>query len=381
MTRVAVVGAGYSGFNSSTPDLSWKELMYEAAVRAYEDAGVDPRKDVDAFVTCAEDFWEGFAIFDEFVPDQLGAVLKPTFTVDADFIYGIANAVMIIKSGLADIAVVEAHSKASDILTFGEVIKFAFDPIWLRPIGKAHPYYFAALEKSAYMAARGYGEEVFAKVVEKNRANGRLNSDAPYAGKVTADDVLRSEAVFYPIRKLEIAPRSDGAVVFVLAREEIARELTDTPIWVSGVGWWSETSNYDTMSFTAAYARKSAEMAYKMAGITNPARQVDIAEVDDRFAFKEVQHIEALKLARSSEIPELVEGGYFERSGELPVNVSGGNLSVGNLLEATGGQKALEVVLQLRGEAGRRQVDAEVGVAQAWRYIPTASGAVAVFSR
>jgi acetyl-CoA C-acetyltransferase len=355
--------------------------MYEAAVRAYEDAGVDPRKDVDAFVTCAEDFWEGFAIFDEFVPDQLGAVLKPTFTVDADFLYGIANAVMIIKSGLADIAVVEAHSKASDILTFGEVIKFAFDPIWLRPIGKAHPYYFAALEKSAYMTARGYSDDVFAKVVEKNKANGRLNSDAPYAGKVTADDVLRSEAVFYPIRKLEIAQRADGAIVFVLAREEIARELTDTPIWVSGVGWWSETSNYDTMSFTAAYARKSAEMAYKMAGITNPARQIDVAEVDDRFAFKEVQHIEALKLAKSNEIPELVEGGYFGRGGDLPVNVSGGSLSVGNLLEATGGQKALEVVLQLRGEAGRRQVDAEVGVAQAWRYIPTASGAVAVFSR
>ena len=381
MSRVAVVGVGFSGFNSSTPDLSWKELMYEAAVRAYEDAGINPRRDVDIFITCAEDFWEGFAIFDEFVPDQLGAVLKPTFTVDADFLYGIANAFMLIKSNLADIVVVEAHSKASDILTFGEVIKLAFDPIWLRPIGKAHPYYFAALEKSAYMVKRGYNDEVFAKVVEKNKTNGRLNDNAPYAGKVTVEDVLKSEAVFYPIRKLEIAQRADAAIVFVLARDEVAKQLTDKPVWVSGIGWWSETGNYDTMSFSAIYARKSAEMAYKMARITNPAKHIDIAEVDDRFAFKEIQHIEALKLAKSREIPELVNNGYFERDGEMPVNISGGSLSVGNLLEATGGQKALEIVLQLRGEAGKRQIYAEVGVAQAWRYIPTASGAVVVFTR
>ncbi|MCD6492780.1 MAG: acetyl-CoA acetyltransferase, partial [Archaeoglobaceae archaeon] len=72
--RVAVVGVGYSGFNANTPDLHWKEIMYEAAVRAYEDAGINPRRDVDSFITCAEDIWEGFAIFDEFVPDQLGAV-------------------------------------------------------------------------------------------------------------------------------------------------------------------------------------------------------------------------------------------------------------------------------------------------------------------
>ncbi len=381
MTRVAVVGVGYSGFNTNTPDLSWKELMYEAAVRAYEDARINPRRDVDSFVTCAEDFWEGFAIFDEFVPDQLGAVLKPTLTVTADFLYGIATAFMHIKSGLAEIAVVEAHSKASDILTFGNVMKFAFDPVWLRPVGKGHPYYFAALEKSYYSSLRGYCDDVYAEVVEKNKKNGRLNPSAPYSGNVTAEDVLNSEASFYPLRKLEIAERADGAVVFVLASDEVARQLTDTPVWVDGVGWWSETSNYDTMSFTADYARKAAEMAYEMAGIEHPARQVDIAEVDDRFAFKEVQHIEALKLARPGEVDRLISEGYFSRDGALPVNVSGGNLSVGNLLEATGGQKALEIVLQLRGEAGKRQVDAEVGVAQAWRYIPAASGAVAVFSR
>jgi len=378
--RIAVVGVGYYGFNANTPDLSWKEIMYEAASRAYADAGINPRRDVDSFVTCAEDIYEGFAIFDEFVPDQLGAVLKPTCTICGDFLYGIATAYMQIKSGLADVAVVEAHSKASDIQTFGHVFRFAMDPIWLRCIGKAHPYYFAALEMDLYMRQRCLTEEQIARVVVKNKNNAMLNPSAPYGANVKLEDVLNSPKVFDPMRKIEIAQPADGCVVFVLASESVARELTDTPIWVKGVGWWSETNSYDTMSFSAMYAYKAAKMAYKMAGITNPAKEVNFAEIDDRFAFKEIQHIEALQLANKFEVGTLLEEGYFDRDGALPINVSGGSLGIGNLLECTGGQKALEVVLHLRGEAGRRQLkDVEVGVAQAWRYIPTASGAVVVF--
>ena len=375
----AIVGVGYSGFNANTPDLSWKEIMYEAAVRAYEDAGIDPRKDVDSFITCAEDFYEGFAIFDEFVPDQLGAVLKPTCTVCADFLYGLATAYMQIESGLAEIAVVEAHSKASDIKTFGEVIRHAMDPIWLKGVTNAHPYYLAALEMSYYMNKYCITQEAIAEVVVKNKRNALLNDSAPYGAKLTVEYALKSPFVFYPMRKIEIAERADGAIVFVVASDEMARKITDSLVWIKGVGWWSETSNYDTMSFEARYAYKSAKMAYRMAGIENPSKEIDIAEVDDRFAFKEIQHIVALQLAGKYDVCDLMSEGYFARNGSLPVNVSGGNLGVGNLLEATGGQKALEIVIQLRGEAGRRQLDCEIGVAQSWRYIPTASGAVVVF--
>ena len=376
---VAVVGVGFSGFSSATPELSWKEIMYEAAVKAYEDAGINPRRDVDSFVTCAEDFYEGFAIFDEFVPDQLGAVVKPTCTICADFLYGLATAYMQIKAGLADIVVVEAHSKASDIKTFGNVIRHAMDPIWLKSIGTAHPYYLAGLEMRLYMHRKRIGEEDIARVVVKNRSNAILNPNAPYAAKLTVEDVLNSPKLFDPLKKAEIAQRADGCVVFVLASGEVARKLTDTPVWLKGIGWWSETSGYDTASFSALYAYKAAKMAYKMAGITDPVREIDFAELDDRFAFKELQHIEALQLVRGFDLPTLISEGYFERDGEKPVNVSGGSLGCGNLLECTGGQKALEVVLQLRKEAGKRQISCEVGVAQAWRYLPTSSGAVAVF--
>src|SRR6267378_4946807 len=88
--RVGIVGIGMTAFRPSTPESSWKELMFEAAARAYADADVDPRTDVDSFLTCAEDYYEGFGIFDEFVPDQLGAVLRRMCTVTGDGLQGLA---------------------------------------------------------------------------------------------------------------------------------------------------------------------------------------------------------------------------------------------------------------------------------------------------
>src|SRR5436853_11767 len=108
--RVAIVGVGSAGFARETPDLSYKELMFSAARVAYDDAGVNPRTDVDSFVACSEDFLEGTSIFDEYVPDQLGAVRRPVQTVAGDGLFGIATAVMLVETGIARVVAVEAHS-------------------------------------------------------------------------------------------------------------------------------------------------------------------------------------------------------------------------------------------------------------------------------
>src|SRR3989442_11756609 len=97
--RVGIIGIGMTAFRPSTPEYNWKELMFEAASRAYADAAINPREDVDSFITCAEDYYEGFGIFDEFVPDQLGAALRPTCTVSGDGLQGLANAYMQIRTG------------------------------------------------------------------------------------------------------------------------------------------------------------------------------------------------------------------------------------------------------------------------------------------
>jgi acetyl-CoA C-acetyltransferase len=377
----AIVGIGCTGFKSITPDLSYKEIMFEAATRAYEDAGVSPRRDIDCFITCAEDYWEGFSIFDEFVPDQIGAVLKQLFTVTADGLYGIATAYMLIRTGQFDTVAVEAHSKASDILTFEDIVAFAIDPIYNRPLG-GHPYYIAGLEMTRFLHETGNTREECAQVAVKNKKNALSNPYAEHGAKVTVDDVLCSEPLFYPLNRLDVSPLSDGCVVMVLASERVADKLTDTPIWIRGVGWNSDTPRLETRDWgRPVYTELAADMAYKMAGIRTPLDEIDFAEIDDMFSYKELQNLEALRFCGPGEAGRLTEEGITHRDGGLPINTSGGLLGAGYSLEASGLQKLLEVVLQLRGDAGRRQIpDAETGLAHVWRGIPTTSGAVTILS-
>ncbi len=412
MTRkVCVIGVGNTDFNSMTTDVSWKEFMYEACKKAYVDAGIDPRKDVDSFITCAEDYWEGFSIFDEFVPDQIGAVLRPCCTVCGDGIQGLANAYMQIMTGLVDTVAVEAHSKVSDLLSYGDIVLHAMDPIFEKPLagqvererfsgpsytenspkplvgktdekGRVHPYYIAGLEMQHYLRSTNTTEEDCASVVVKNKGNAFDNPIADYECQLTEDDVMQSEYLFKPVKELDISPLVDGAICFVLAEESVAKNLGVEPIYLNGFGYSSETPWFSSRGMDAGYATLASKMAYKMAGIKDPKNAFDILEVDDRFSYKELQHIEALGLAKPGEAVKMLKGGELERDGKLPTNVSGGSLGIGNCLEATGLQRSLEIVTQLRGFAGKRQVEnPEVGLAQSWRGIPSGTGAAAIFSR
>jgi len=392
--------------------MQWKDFMYEACNKAYVDAGIDPRKDVGSFITCAEDYWEGFSIFDEFVPDQIGALLRPCCTVCGDGLYGLGTAYMQIMTEVFDVVAVEAHSKVSDLLTYGDIVLHAFDPVYEKPVSgpverpwyggspeyseqdpkpligatdekqRVHPYFLAGLEMQHYLKTTGTTEEQCASVVVKNKKNAYANPYADYELNIDVEDVMKSEYLFKPVKKYDIAPNVDGAICFVLADDKTAKDLGIEPIYLEGFGWCSETPWLSTRGFDALYAKKAARMAYKMAGITSPKKELDVIEVDDRFSYKELQHIEALGLAKPGEAGFMAENGDLEIKGELPTNPSGGSLGVGNSLEATGLQKALEIVTQLRGHAGKRQVpEVEKGLAQAWRGIPSGSGAVAVFGR
>lgn len=368
-----------TAFQPSTPAYNWKELMFEAASRAYADAGLNPRTDVDSFITCAEDYYEGFGIFDEFVPDQLGAALRPTCTVSGDGLQGLASAFMQIQTGIVNVVAVEAHSKVSDIVSLEGIVEQGLDPIWNRPLG-AHPYMFAGLEADAYLRRTHTPGKALAAVVAKNRRNGLLNPLAAYGASVDEAQAAKSAERFAPLRMLDISEPADGAVVLVVASEAAARKLHANPVWIRGIGWASDSPTFETRQFGDAwYAEQAARMAYRLAKVRRPAAEFDVAEVDDRFSYKELQHLEALGLAKPGEAGRRVLKGDFALDGKAPVNPSGGSLGCGNVFEATGLHRASEVALQLRGEAGRHQVDgARVGVAQSWRFVPSASGAVAV---
>jgi len=377
--RVAVVGVGHAGFAPITAGLSYKELMFEAAQRAYADAQVDPRADVDSFVCCSEDYLEGTSIFDEYVPDQLGAVQRPVQTVAADGLFGVATALLLIRSGVARVVAVEAHSKVSDVLTLDAIERFAMDPVFNRPLG-VPALAVAGLDMNAFLERTGLTEEHCAMVAAKNRTNALDNPKAAYPADVTAEDVEDSGPVYWPLRELEVAGRADGCVVVVLAAEERAGDLTEAPVWTLGAGWSSGSPTLESRTWGEAdFVARAAERAYAMAGVEDPGQEIDLAEVDDVFAFKELQHLEALGFGTAGKLAEMLAGGALEADGDLPVNVSGGSLGQGNLFEANGLARLMECVEQLRGEAGERQVDeAYVALAQSWRGVPTTSAAVIV---
>jgi acetyl-CoA C-acetyltransferase len=379
--RVAIVGVGCTGFRSITPEQSYKEMVYEAAMRAYTDAGVDPRRDVESFVTVAEDFHEGTSIFDEYTPDQIGGALKPVHTITGDGLHGIATAYMLIRTGQFDIVAVEGHSKASNIKTLPEVTAYAQDPVLNRPL-KLNSHFIAGLEMNRYLFETGTSQEQCAAVVVKNRYNALNNPFAPYGADLSIEDVLSGSMLSWPLRMREIAEHADGAILMVLASEDKATYLTDKPIWILGAGWNNDSAALENRDWAhAIYAEEAARMAYRQAGINNPLEAIDIAEVDDTYAFKELQALEALGFCRAGEAGILTMEGFTSPDSGLPVNVSGGSLGMGNLLEANGLARAYEIVLQLRGEAGVRQVeDVNIGLAQSWRGVPSSSGAVLILA-
>jgi acetyl-CoA C-acetyltransferase len=346
---VGVAGVGWSGFAPTTQGMSYKELMFEAARGAYADAGLDPRAEIDSFVCCSEDIEEGTSIFDEYVPDQLGAVQRPVQTVASDGLFGVATAVMLIRSGVASTVAVESHAKASDVVSLGRVDRFAMDPVLNRPLGVSATA-LAGLEMRRWLHVSGRSEAECAEVAARNREHAASNPRASFAA------VRDPTPLFDPLTREQAAETADGCVVLVLTAEE--RAPADA-VFIDGVGWSQDAPSVESREWDrAAAAERAARAAYDRAGI-DPS-DVELAEVDDTYAYKQLQHLEALGLA-----------------GLAPhrVNRSGGALGEGHLREANGLARALGCIERLR--AG----DAGVGVAQSWRGVPSTSAAVAVMRR
>jgi len=378
MARVAVIGVGESTLRPESRDKFFKELMYEAAYRAYLDAGVDPREDVDAFITASEDLWEGLAIFDEYVPDQLGGVLKPVFTVGGDGLNGVIHGYMLIKTGRFDVVAVEAHSKASEVENIETVIRFALDPRYLRNIvGDVN--ILPALEMQTAMESYGFGLDVVNQVVMKNHLYGSMNGGV-YAENLDELNIEGSEVIAPPLRKVDKARYVDGGYVVVLASEKYVHENgIDNPVWILGVGWATQGGSFErSLEYPGEALAAAGEMAYGEAGITDPSTEIDVAEVDDRFSYREPVSLKALDLSKG-DIYEEYQRGVYDMDGSLPVNISGGFLSNGYPLEAGGLFKLAYLVRQLRGEAGPTQIgDVSTALVSTRREIPSNSYSVLV---
>ncbi len=369
--RVAVIGAGLSLFMRRALETG-KELSYYAASEALEAAGVH-LQDIGAVVMAtAPDAFDGVHMKGEWLLDGAGGVRKPylrAYVGGGSGVFSIISGWMMVASGLFDLVLVVAEEKMSSCQPHPQgAFLTIFDQIIERPLGPNLLWIFS-LEQHRYMATYGIGNEDIARVSVKNKRNALAHPAAQVAAELTVKDVLASEIVAWPVHRLMVSPVSDGAAAIVLASEQVAQRLCDKPVWVQGVGWCLDTSYWGNRDLAyPRYVEQAAKMAYEMAGLTEPRKQIHIAEPYDPFAYKELHHLEGLQLADKGKAPEDLAGGRFERTGELPSCPSGGLMGVGNPIAAAGLMKVCELFWQLRGEAGARQVPGtpERGVAQAW---------------
>ena len=371
--RVAIIGIGIEGFRSQIRELSYKEMVYNAAVKAYNDADdLDPRTEVDTFISCEEDLNMGVSITDEYAPDQLGAAQRTVHTITDDGITGIAAGYMQIKTGLFDVAVIEAQSRNSDILTHNNIQNFALDPLETRNFNVNY-HFTAGLEKRAYMNDTKITEEMIAEVTVRNHKNALKNPHAAFGSNIDKDHVLSTEIICDPIREIEIAKPVDGAIVIVIAAEKIVKEKNVNPIWINGITYATNSPNFGTRNWNEAeYAKICSRKLYELNNITNPLNEIDIYEIDNTYSYKEFQHLEGLGIYEKGESGKKLLNDEYAN-----INPSGGVLGMGNAHEANGLQRVSEIVEQLRGEAGRRQINGvEKGLAFSWRGLPTTSGAM-----
>ena len=370
--RVAVVGAGMTRFVRRAQETG-KELAWEASREALASCEL-PLDRIDAVcLTSAPDAFDGVHMKGEYLSDGAGAFGRPfirTYVGGGSGVFTAIQAYYTVASGMADVVLAVAEEKMSSTQPHPQgAFLTIFDSILERPLGPNLLWIFA-LEMNRYMTAHGIDKRDIAAVAVKNKRNA---ADHPAAllgqADITVDDVLASEVLAWPVQRLDVSPISDGAVAVVVASEDVAKRITDRPVWIEGVGWNLDTTYWTNRDLVyPEYVENAARMAYDMAGVKEPRKEIHVAEPYDPFDYKELHHLEGLLLFDKGKAPEAARDGVLDRDGDLPSCPSGGLLGVGNPIAAAGLMKIAELFWQLRGEAGARQVPGtpERGVAQAW---------------
>jgi len=365
MRDAAIVGAGMVRFGERF-DLGYFGMMS----RAFHRAGTHVDKGLNH--TEIEAGWLGTGygtlsndaeiVSGARMSEALGLEGRPVTRVENACATGsdaFRNAVHAVQAGQYDVVVVMGAEKMRDKPTDEFMRTVTFRP---KMRGMTAPAFFA-MYAQRHMHEYGTTREQMAEVAVKNHQNGTKCEYSHFDFTVDIDDVLEAPYVSYPFGLYDCSPQTDGAACVVVASEEAARSYTDTPIWVNGMGnscvSYSLEKRDDYTEATATVA--AADRAYTEAGIEPAA--VDVVEQHDCFTFTEILNMEDLGFCEKGAGGEFVASGATQLDGELPVNPSGGLKAKGHPIGATGVSQICELVWQLRGEAGERQVeDPEIGL-------------------
>jgi len=363
--RVAIVGVGQTPFSRSC-GMSIRELCFEAFREAMEDINLTP-KEIDASIICSAPEYDKQRSPSGLISEYLGLTPKPTFyaeSICSSSTTGVKVAYSFIKSGLHDVVAVIGFQKMSELSSaeVQERMGRGADIQWETPFGSMMPAGYA-LYAHAHMQKYGTTEEQLAKVRVKSGKYSVLNPLAMFQRVLTLEECLAARVIASPLKLYDCCANADGASCVIMASEEKAKKITDTPVWVAGIGSASDTLSTTNRTNLAGLTCtiEAAKQAYKMAQIE--PKDVDVAEVHDCFTIAEIMAYENLGFCEPGEGGKLIEESQTYIGGKIPVNVDGGLLSKGHPIGATGGSQIRTIVLQLQGRAGKTQVNgAEIGL-------------------
>jgi len=367
--EVGIVGVGITKFGEVW-DRSLRDLGLEAGVKAINDANI-ASEDIDALYVGIMS--PGMFLNQEHVAPLIadwvgvaGTHIPATRVEAADASGGLAirEAWMAIKAGLYDIVVVGGAEKMTDVGDEEalETLSATVDQEWEAFFGATLPSLYAMIARR-HMYQYGTTREQLAAVAVKNHKHGSMNPDAQFQSVVDLKTVLSAGPVAEPLGVFDCAPFSDGAAALVLCEWEKAKRISQQPIKITGSGQAGSSLSLSARRDITTFASTStaAQAALKMAGRT--LSDVQVAEVHDSYSIAEILAVEDLGFCKKGEGGAFVESGATALGGRIPINTSGGLKARGHPLGATGIAQAVEIVYQLRGKAGARQVkDAKVGL-------------------
>ena len=368
MRNVAVVGAGVFPFGRHD-DLLYVEMGRGAVNDAIEDAGID-RKEIQS---CYVGTTGGVGVGHEIV-NETGIIGIPITRVENACVSG-SNAFrmawMDVALGISDISLVIGIEKMKDS-SMGEAaggtgrfkleMKAMAKNISLASFGLMGPPGYFALAAHRHMAEFGTTKEDLASVTVKSRSNANNNPKAEYQNIMTVEDVLNDKMINPPLTRSQCCPKTDGAAAVIIMSEELARKYSDTPVWVKGSAMTSSIIMDLLSNLSAMPNVKSSRMAYDMAKVeAKDFYKNGFAEVHDCFSISEILHSEDFGFCKKGEGPKILNEGITQKDGDLPINPSGGLLSCGHPLGATGVRQITEVLFQMRKdkEVAKRQVPDE----------------------
>lgn len=357
--KVAIVATGQTKHTAKRLDVNIRELVHEAVGRALDDAGLR-MKDIDAVMVGNMEPFEGFTFPELWAIDAWGGVGKPVSKFNTGGTVGtttVLAAYYYIASGIYETILTVGFEKQSEGKTQAAITTVG-EPVWERAMMAGAIGNFAVMA-STYMHESGVTEEQAAKVAVKARRNACRN---PFAHlqmpDLTVEEVLASPVLAYPVRRLDFCPQSDGACALVMAEDTRARKLAPQPAWIKAVATAHEQQYMGDSPKRLAEMRSqiaASRRVYQAAGITNPRKELDVAEIYEVATYSEMAMYENLGFCEQGQGGTLIDQGVTSMEGELPVNPSGGVLSA-NPIGATAMIRTAEAALQVMGRAGEHQV-------------------------